>query len=344
MEVKIIVEFWRKKFKKSGLSSEIIEIYVRYIITLLKNLVPIIFDFQHLCLLLGRNKRYLASVINSSTNHYREFEIPKKKGGKRLISVPYPALMECQHWISKNILSKVKIHYTAHGFANKKSIITHSKIHIDKNHLLKIDLKDFFSTITINQVITVFNSLGYNHWVSFYLASICCSKGVLPQGAPTSPILSNIVAKTLDRRLIKFAMRFNLHYSRYADDLAFSGEIIPVKFIEYITLIINSCGFKVNEEKTKLFKYKGKRILTGISISDKCIKVPRDYKRNLRMEIHCIRKFGLYNHLIKKQINNQDYLQSIIGKINFWLSVEPENGFAKKALKEFKLLILQKEI
>ena len=221
--------------------------------------------------------------------------------------MPYPALMECQHWISKNILSKVKIHYTAHGFANKKSIITHSKIHIDKNHLLKIDLKDFFSTITINQVITVFNSLGYNHWISFYLASICCSKGVLPQGAPTSPILSNIVAKTLDRRLIKFAMRFNLHYSRYADDLAFSGEIIPVKFIEYITLIINSCGFKVNEEKTKLFKYKGKRILTGISISDKCIKVPRDYKRNLRMEIHCIRKFGLHNHFFKKQINNQDY-------------------------------------
>jgi hypothetical protein len=79
MEVKIIVEFWRKKFKKSGLSAEIIEIYVRYIITLLKNLVPIIFDFQHLCLLLGRNKRYLASVINSSTNHYRNLRYLKKK-------------------------------------------------------------------------------------------------------------------------------------------------------------------------------------------------------------------------------------------------------------------------
>ena len=341
MSVKPIVEFWRKKLNKTGLSPDIVQKYVHYIIPILKNLIPIIFDFQHLCLLLGRNRKYLASVINSSINHYREFEIAKKKGGKRLISVPYPALMECQQWISLHILSKVKIHYSAHGFAVNKSIITHSKIHIGQTHLLKIDLKDFFTSIKINQVITVFNSLGYNHWVSFYLASICCLNGVLPQGAPTSPILSNIVAKSLDRRLMEFAKRFKLHYSRYADDLAFSGDMIPVKFIEYITLIIESCGFKVNEEKTRLIKHKGKRILTGISICEDSIKVPREYKRNLRMEIHCIRKLGLHIHLRKKKIKNQDYLQSIIGKINFWLSVEPDNSFAKKALAELKILNLQ---
>lgn len=326
--------YWKSGFEKSGIKPELIEEYLSYITPLLNNGVPIIFDFNHLCLLLGRNQTYLASVANSNIHHYREFEIPKRSGGKRTISAPYPALLECQSWIYENILAKVRIHSSAHGFTFNKSIITNSKVHVGQKHFLKIDLKDFFPSITINQVITIFKSLGYTHKVSFYLASICCYGNVLPQGAPTSPMLSNIVAKTLDNRLIKFAKKFNLRYTRYADDLAFSGDSIPVKHIEYITIIINSCGFTVNEKKTSLQQEKHKRIVTGISIAENEIKVPREYKRRLKLEIHCIRKHGLMGHIRKNKIKNPDYLLSIIGKIHFWLSVEPDNKYARQALSD----------
>ena len=332
MSITKSINYWKSGFEKSQVKPELIEEYLKYIRPLLKNGVPIIFDFNHLCLLLGRNPAYLASVINSNTNHYQEFKIPKRSGGKRTISAPYPALLECQTWIYENILTKVKIHHSAHGFTFNKSIISNSKVHVGQNHFLKIDLKDFFPSITINKVISIFKSLGYTNKVSFYLASICCYGDVLPQGAPTSPMLSNIVAISLDNRLMKYSKKFDLKYTRYADDLAFSGDSIPVKHIDYITNIINSCGFIVNEKKTILQHEKHKRIITGISIAENEIKVPREYKRKLKLEIHCIRKHGLLGHIRKHKIKNPNYLLSIIGKIHFWLSVEPDNKYAKQAL------------
>jgi hypothetical protein len=337
MSITKSINYWKNGFLKSGIKPELIEEYLNYIKPLLKNDVPIIFDFNHLCLLLGRNRTYIASVINSSNSHYREFEIHKRSGGKRIISAPYPALLECQTWIYENILKKIKIHSSAHGFTFKKSIISNSKVHIGQNHFLKIDLKDFFPSISINQVITIFKSLGYTHKVSFYLATICCLKEVLPQGAPTSPMLSNIVSISLDKRLMSYAKKFNLRYTRYADDLAFSGESIPVKHIDYITNIINSCGFSVNPKKTLLQHKKYKRIITGISISDDEIKLPREYKRKLKLEIHCIRKHGIAGHIRKNKIKNPDYLLSIIGRIHFWISVESNNAFAKQALNDLKI-------
>jgi len=297
--------------------------------------MPIIFDFNHLCLLLGRNRNYLASVVNSNTSHYRTFNIPKRSGGSREITAPYPALLECQNWIYRNILTKTLIHPAAQGFTAKKSIVTNAKVHINQKQFLKIDLKDFFPSITINQVMTYFKELGYTNKVAYYLSAICCYGEVLPQGAPSSPALSNIIGRTLDKRLFAFAKKHNLKYTRYADDIAFSGEEIPIKFIDYVSVIIQSCGFRVNTKKTILQQQeKTKRIITGISISDDTIKVPREYKRKLKQEIHCIRKFGISSHIRRRKIKSPDYLLSIIGKIRFWLSVEPDNEFAIKALND----------
>ena len=135
-----LYNYWYSNFEKSGIKSEFVEKYMAYVSKLLNNNVPIIFDFNHLCLLLGRNGHYLASVVNSNVSHYRIFQIPKRSGGHRNISAPYPALLECQSWIYENILAKIKIHPAAQGFTTKKSIITNAKIHINQNHFLKIDL------------------------------------------------------------------------------------------------------------------------------------------------------------------------------------------------------------
>lgn len=335
MSNKKIITYWRDNFENSGLKPELIETYVEYITPIVDNGVPIIFDFNHLCLLLGRTPAYLASVVNSNQNHYREFKMPKRSGGERTILAPYPALLECQYWIYNNILKTIKIHPAAQGFTFKKSILTNATIHLNQNHFLKIDLQDFFPSIKINRIIALFKSLGYNHRVSFYLASICCYNDELPQGAPTSPIISNIISKALDTRLLAFAKKYDLKYTRYADDLAFSGNNIPAKFIEYISKIIESCGFIVNSKKTFLQQSKGKRILTGISIADKKMLVPKNYKRKLKQEIHYITKHGLLSHMLKRKIKNPHYVLTIIGKLRFWLSVEPENEFVIETLKTF---------
>ncbi len=336
-----LINSWRNFFEeKSVTESEIIS-YLNYIELISKKKVPIIFEFDHLCLLLGRSNQYLASVVNSPDNHYYSFKIPKRSGGTREITSPFPALLEIQYWILENILKSISISPYAHGFANKKSIITNSKIHVGQNQLLKIDLKDYFPSINLSRIISVFKELGYPNEIAFFLASICSFEAHLPQGAPSSPYLSNIISKKLDKRLIFFAKKFELKYTRYADDLTFSGNEIPAKLIDYIEKIIIDEGFKINEAKTRLYKNKSKRIVTGISVSGDVIKIPREYKRALKAELHYIFKFGLKSHTSKKKIRKSNYIFSIFGKINFWLSVEPENQFAIESRK--KIMIIYKE-
>lgn len=338
MKKKEIIKIWQTFFETRQVNKETYKQYLVYIENLLNNNVPIIFNFDHLCLLQGRTNEYLASVINSSENHYREFSIKKRSGGTRKISSPYPALLEMQYWIYNNILKTIEINSCAHGFAYKKSIITNSNIHKGQNELLKLDIKDFFTSININRIIAVFKQLGYPNNISFYLASICTFEDYLPQGAPTSPILSNIISRRLDSRLIKLAKTYNLRYSRYADDLTFSGASIPAKLIDYITEIVFEEGFEINNAKTRLYKTTGKRIVTGISVSGNEIKIPREYKRKLKQELNFIKKYGLISHISKKKIRQHNYLFSIAGKVNFWLSVEPNNKYAqesKKMLNEY---------
>lgn len=328
MTNKDILNKWKNFYESKGISHDVKSQYLSYIEILLSNNAPIIFDFQHLALLLGRQSFYLASVVNSPKNHYREFKIKKRSSGHRLITAPFPALLEMQDWIYRNILIQIPINPCAHGFTAKKSIISNSKMHAGQKELLKLDLKDFFTSVKINRIIFVFKSLGYPNIIAFYLASICSYQESLPQGAPTSPILSNIISKILDKRLIGFAKKYNLKYTRYADDLTFSGDDIPAIFIKYITDIIEEEGFVVNQSKTRLYKNKTKRIVTGISVIEKQIKIPRNYKRELKQELHYVFSFGIESHIAKQKIKKINYLHSLFGKVNFWLSVEPTNQYA----------------
>lgn len=334
---KEVLKSWKVGLLNSGIPQEpYVNSYLNYINILLNNDVPIIFEFNHLARLLGRKPSYLASVINSSTNHYREFSIPKKKGGKRIIHAPYPALFECQLWIYHNILKKIKIHPTAHAFTLSKSIITNASLHLNKRYLLKVDIEDFFPSIKINRIINIFKNLGYSNNVSFYLAQLCCCGEEIPQGAPTSPSLSNIVCRKLDKRFLGLAKKCHYRYTRYADDIAFSGEDISPNFINLVESILSSEGFKINKSKTVLLEESKRKILTGILVNGKTPRVPKSYKRKLIQEVYYIEKYGIFSHISKKRINNPCYIESLLGKLQFLLSVEPENQFAINSLKSIK--------
>lgn len=327
---------WKNYFEDRGLPAERIELYLPYIKKLNSNSAPVIFEFEHLSYLLGIKKSELAKIVNCPESYHRIFSIPKRCKGKREIVAPYPSLLHCQDWIYKNILIQQPIHDCAHGFVPGRSIFTNASKHLSKKALLKMDLKNFFPSIPINWIIKYFLGLGYADNVSFYLASLCCYNNFLSQGSSTSPYLTNILLFRLDQRLKLLASTYKLEYTRYADDLAFSGAYIPHEFSDYVSNIIESYGLTVNKDKTKLHCKEGQRIVTGLSVTGPHLRIPRKTKRQLKQEVFFIKKYGYLSHANKLKINNPYYLESLIGKLQFWLQAEPANTFARNSIALIK--------
>lgn len=329
----ILLKDWNYYYTSKGVNKDMRKSLLSYAATLLDKGVPVIYDLDHFCALLGLKKHYVASVVFCPSAHYRSFSIKKRSGGQREIRAPYPALKFMQDWIYKEILLKCKINGTAHGFVKRRSILTNAAVHKGQDYLLKMDLKDFFPSIPINWVVQVFKSIGYTNDVAFNLASICCLEGVLPQGAPTSPALSNIVASHMDKRLYKLCQVCGYKYTRYADDIAISGKYISPSFISIVTGVIEDCNFSVNKSKTRLYGEKGNKIITGISLANNEVRIPRDYRRKLEQDVYYILKYGYDAHVKRNKIRASNYLQSIMGKLNYWLFIEPQNETALKGIE-----------
>ena len=297
---------------------------------------PVILSFRHLAVLLDVDYSVLLAMIYHSSSFYYEFSIPKRSGGERRISAPYPVMLMAQRWINDNILSKISIHSSATGFVKDASIKDNVIPHLGHDYILKADVKDFFPSITINRVRLIFKRLGYSRKISFALSSLCCLDGVLPQGAATSPTISNIIFKRLDARMFGLASKFGLTYTRYADDLAFSGKSISTKFLEYISDIVRAEGFELNTEKTRLMPPRHQQIVTGISVSTGCVKLPKATKRKIRQEVYYVLKYGIREHLRHQGLFDPIYLERLIGKMYFWQSLEPDNKFVIECLPKLK--------
>ena len=320
---------------------EQVKLLLEYASVLLSNDVPIIFEFNHLACLFGVQPFNLARIVFDTTSSYRVFTIPKRSGGERCIVSPYPSLAICQKWIQENILKKIYVSDCAYAYVNGKSIIDNATIHVESDELLKLDIVDYFGSINENEVTTVFKNQGYTRLVSKYLASLCCYKEALPQGACTSPILSNIIAVSLDKRLVALAKKLGLKYTRYADDMAFSGKKIPRNLAKYVATIIEDEGFQINKKKTVL-KTKGqKKIITGICITGSKIRVSKAYRRKFRQDIHFLSINGIAEFNGSRQLYDPVYLDRMIGKAHFILAVEPKNKDALSALVTLKDMKIQ---
>lgn len=188
-------------------------------------------------------------------------------------------MKERQRWILKNILSCVEIKDCVHGFVKGKSIVTNAKCHVAKKEILCLDISDFFPSTKLSKVIDVFKKLGYIDAVAEYLATLCTYNGELPQGAPTSPALSNIIFTTIDEQLMLFAKENDLTYTRYADDLTFSTNSNNIEeFIDEIECIINEFGYTLNKNKTHIMKDNYRKMVTGLVVNE-TVKVPKKFKK-----------------------------------------------------------------
>lgn len=229
---------------------------------------------------------------------YFHFSIPKKDGTSRLISAPGKRLKKYQRLINALLNAVYEPHKSAFGFVPKKNIVDNAKKHISKRFVYNIDLEGFFPSIKFRRVKSVlelspFNLTGHKENLAFIIANICCAHRSLPQGAPTSPTLTNIVCQRLDRRLFRFAIENKATYSRYADDITFSSfhEIFNDEFKTKLNAIIVEEKFIINEKKIRLQSRGERQSVTGVIVNSKS-NLSKNYVNRVRFWLYIWKKFG----------------------------------------------------
>jgi len=290
--------------------------------------------------------------IIPENRRYNQFEIPKKSGGSREILAPATALKIIQKKLNQVLQSAYNPKPSAHGFIIGKSIVSNALLHKKKRYVLNIDLKDFFPTINFGRVRGLFMAPPYNlnPDVATILAQICCYKGSLPQGAPTSPIISNMICAKLDSKLQILAKVHRSTYSRYADDITFSTsrpkfpkglgyyseETGKLEIGDELKTIIIQNGFEINENKNRLQHYSKRQEVTGLTVNI-FPNVQRSYVHEIRGMLHAWEKYGYdaaeNTYRIKYASKHSENKRRMIsfkrvvqGKLNFLKMVKGESN------------------
>lgn len=282
------------------------------------------------------------------TTHYRRFLMPKKSGGERLISAPMPRLKAAQHWILEQLLVGVPVHDAAHGFVRERSILTNAQQHCGRDVVINLDLKDFFPTVGYPRVKGLFRKLGYSEQLATVLGLICTEPEVdelemdgdsfylatsdrhLPQGAPTSPAITNLLCFRLDKRLSGVARSLSFHYTRYADDLSFSSlnpsALANIKKLLWrVRSVIEDEGFVLHPDKTRIMRRGARQEVTGLTVNEKP-SIPRRDLRRFRALLYQIDKDGLEIGTKHWRGGRSHLLASIRGYANFVKMVDSERG------------------
>ncbi len=291
---------------------------------------------DHLELRRGR-LNWLASLHgDKARSHYIEHEIPKRSGGVRLIHAPKPITRWVQRWILSNILQRIPPSDAAHGFVKGRSILTNAAPHAGKSIVLSADIQDFFPSVSLATVAGIFGWMGYPQEVARTLGILStCLVGrrrVLPQGAPSSPALTNLICWKLDRRLEGLARKFGATYTRYADDLTFSGDREfkngLKRFLPLLWRIVKDEGFRLNKAKTR-FSRKGQRqTVTGLVVNQRP-NVCRQRVRRLRAILHNCRVHGVES---QNRASDPLFLGRLRGEVAFVSQVNPVQGAKLRAV------------
>lgn len=296
---------------------------------------------RHLRQLLGIHKSDQERLFGiKQIESYKTFFIPKKSGGTRKIEAPNDELKAIQLWIKENILDKFSVSQYAKGFVKGVSIYDNALQHTKKELVINIDLKDFFPSIGYNEVYKVFKYIGYTESVSKLLTNLCTNPyNVLPQGSPASPVLSNLVSLKLDKRLGCLAKKIGADYTRYADDITFSGKKSIKKYIEVIKKIISEEGYTINEEKFRLQYYYQRQEVTGLVVNNG-VTVPERYIKELENAIYYCKKYGVVDHMKHIDCEKGFYKEHLYGLAYFVKMVDTKKGTNYlKQLDEIKWIV-----
>jgi retron-type reverse transcriptase len=270
--------------------------------------VPELKTKKDLAKLLGVKPTILHSASRPGTgpgSGYVEFEIPKRTGGKRRISAPRAPLKKIQRAILDQILAKLPTHPAAHGFIEDRSTVSNASPHVGAAVVLRIDIENFFPTVHYRRVFGFFSSM-YGEEISKLLAHLTTHRpklddgtvvwpGALPQGAPTSPAIANLVCRRLDARLSALATKVSANYTRYADDLTFSFRDAPPRlgrFLWWVNAILQQEGFAENIKKRRIMRKGNRMAVTGLVVNEK-VGIPRDERRKFKAILANCKRHGV---------------------------------------------------
>ena len=275
---------------------------------------------------LGFSAKTLYGLSNNLDKHYRNTFIPKHDGSKRKLSVPDTILKKVQRSISDNILSHYTISHYATAYTSGSSVQKNASLHVGKQKILKLDIDGFFDHITYSRVKDcVFCKENYSEPIRILLTMLCYYKESLPQGAPTSPAITNIIMYDFDEKIGKYCGENNISYTRYCDDMTFSGDFDEKAVIFVVKDELRKLGLFLKNRKTAVIPNTKRQTVTGIVVNEK-IGLTKEYKNKIRQEIYYVKKHGIDGHLNKIGCQDkQHYLNSLKGRIAFVLQTIPND-------------------
>lgn len=276
---------------------------------------------------LGVKARTLYAMSNRLGKHYHPVRLPKADGSYRLLYVPDEPLKRIQRKIQNVLLVDCELSPYATAYRYGGSIIKNARPHVGKDRILKLDIRNFFDSIRYSTVKDrVFPSERYSEKNRILLTMLCYYRDALPQGAPTSPAISNIIMRDFDNAIGAWCAKRGIVYTRYCDDMTFSGPVNADEVASLVRQRLAADGFRLNERKTKCIDSHHRQTVTGIVVNSK-ENTAISYRKQLRQEMYYCQKFGIESHLLRIGIDSSpdQYLRRLSGKINFVLSVSPDH-------------------
>jgi hypothetical protein len=303
---------------------------------------------------LADERRMNARAADTKLSHYHHRWVPKSGGGWRLLEAPKPRLKRIQRWLLDEVLSRIPVSEVAHGFVPGRSVRTFVAPHVGRRVVVRMDLEDFFASVSRARVVALFRRVGYPRRVAGILAGLCTAPtpervlaehpraavdlgqrflanarlrdAHLPQGAPTSPAISNLAAWRLDRRLSALALGFGATMTRYADDLAFSGDkafdTSMRFFVARVGAIAIDEGFGVNQRKTRVMRQGQRQTLCGVVVNDTA-NLRRRERDRLRATLFNVARFGLDS---QNRDGLPDFRRHLEGRVAWAVALNPSIG------------------
>ena len=364
---------YKEKGLAEGLSEDLLETAIKQTEAVNSSSygLPSILSLNHLACRTGVQFQELRDFVNRK-NHdtYRKFSIQKRSGGRRFIHVPTTDLMHVQRWLNEYIFKKVPAHPTSYAFTAGSSIKKCAAKHCGAKWLIKLDVADFFESVSEIQVFRLFRELGYQSLISFELARLCTAPtshisprryykqwyawelnktipeydekllGYLPQGAATSPLISNLVMRECDKRLSEIAAKYRLTYTRYSDDLSFSTRSKDFtrtrarSVVFEVYKVLSEAGYRPQLRKTKIIPPSSKKVILGLNVDGAEPRLQKEYKDRIKQHLYYIEKVGISEHLNNRGFDSIWGLKSHLrGMIDYANMIEPD--YSKKTLERF---------
>jgi len=282
-------------------------------------------ELSSLSAALGYTPSALYRVSNRITAHYKTIRISKRSGGFRELQVPDRLLKSMQRQINDKLLCFEPVSPFATAYRPGACTRHNASPHVGKPLILKLDISRFFDHAFYPLVKErAFPSTRYSECNRVLLSLLCTLRDCLPQGAPTSPAISNLILYDFDMTVGAWCSKRSITYTRYCDDMTFSGDFQPGEVIELVKKELKKSGFFLNHGKTVVIRADRRQLVTGLVVNES-LHVPRGYIRTLRQELYYCRRFGLHSHMERKQVTvpPESYARQLLGRVDYALSIEP---------------------